>query len=150
MCTKLRTVAASKNRDHARNLSSRTLVVTFNRSHRQSYHVAISLTIAWSRYTNDGVILHARPVRGESHNQHNTTGEVATGTFRAVKCYKTRGFIVSQKTMQSSRRICFFRPEICGCYATLCPYGPETQMRASANNMKAAEGRTQKNSDAVT
>ena len=29
MCTKLCTVAASNNRDHARNLSSRTLVVTF-------------------------------------------------------------------------------------------------------------------------
>jgi len=25
------------------------------------------------------VILHAHPVRGESHNQCNTTGEVATG-----------------------------------------------------------------------
>ena len=25
-----------------------------------------------------GVVLHAHPVRGESHNQNNTTGEVAT------------------------------------------------------------------------
>jgi len=25
-----------------------------------------------------GVLLHAHPVRGESHNQRNTTGEVAT------------------------------------------------------------------------
>jgi len=50
MCAKLRTVAASNNRDHARNLSSRTLVVTFNRSHRQSYHIALSLTIACSRH----------------------------------------------------------------------------------------------------
>jgi len=33
MCAKLRTVAASNNRDHARNLSFRTLVVAFNRSH---------------------------------------------------------------------------------------------------------------------
>jgi len=33
MCAKLRTVAASNNRDHARNISLRTLVVTFNRSH---------------------------------------------------------------------------------------------------------------------
>jgi len=33
MCTMLRTVAASNNRDHAHNLSLRTLVVTFNRSH---------------------------------------------------------------------------------------------------------------------
>jgi len=33
MCAKLRTVAVSNNRDHARNLSFRTLVVAFNRSH---------------------------------------------------------------------------------------------------------------------
>jgi len=29
-----------------------------------------------------GVVLHAHPVRGESHNQRNTTGEVATVVFR--------------------------------------------------------------------
>ena len=40
--------------------------------------LAISLTVGCSRYTYDGVILHAHPVRGESHNQRNTTGEVAT------------------------------------------------------------------------
>jgi len=40
--------------------------------------LAISLTIACSRYRYDGVILHAHPVRDESHNQCNTTGEVAT------------------------------------------------------------------------
>jgi len=40
--------------------------------------LAISLTIACSRYKYNGVILHAHPVRGESHNQRNTTGEVAT------------------------------------------------------------------------
>jgi len=40
--------------------------------------LTISLTIACSRYTYDGVILHAHPVRGESYNQRNTTGEVAT------------------------------------------------------------------------
>jgi len=33
MRAKLRTVAASNNRDHARNLSSRSLVIIFNRSH---------------------------------------------------------------------------------------------------------------------
>jgi len=33
ICAKLRTVAASNNRDHARNLSSRTLVITFSCSH---------------------------------------------------------------------------------------------------------------------
>jgi len=40
--------------------------------------LAISLTIACSRYIYFGVIFHAHPVRGESHNQRNTTGEVAT------------------------------------------------------------------------
>jgi len=40
--------------------------------------LAISLTIACSRYTCGGVILHAHPVRGESHNQRITTGEVVT------------------------------------------------------------------------
>jgi len=40
--------------------------------------LAICLTIACSRYVYNGVILHAHAVRGESHNQRNTTGEVAT------------------------------------------------------------------------
>jgi len=39
---------------------------------------AISLIIACSRCIYDGVIFHAHPVRGESHNQRNATGEVAT------------------------------------------------------------------------
>jgi len=43
--------------------------------------LAISLTIACSRYIYYGVILHAHPVRGESHNQRNTTGEVATNAL---------------------------------------------------------------------
>jgi len=47
-------------------------------SKQQRSCVAISLTIACSRYTYDGVILPAHPVRGESHNQRSTTGEVAT------------------------------------------------------------------------
>ena len=56
MGAKLRTVAASNNRDHAHNLS---------------YYCLLPLEFF-------GVILHAPPVRGESHNQRNTTGEVAT------------------------------------------------------------------------
>jgi len=40
--------------------------------------LAISLTIACSRYMYNGFILHAHPVRSESHNQRNATGEVAT------------------------------------------------------------------------
>jgi len=46
--------------------------------------LAISLTIACLRYTYDGVILPAHPAPGESHNQRNTTGEVAT----VVICHK--------------------------------------------------------------
>jgi len=57
MCAKLCTVAASNNRE---------------------IMLAISLTIACSRYIYNGVILHASPVRGELHNQRNTTEEVAT------------------------------------------------------------------------
>jgi len=34
--------------------------------------LAISLTIACSRYIYNGVILHEHPVRGESHKQSNT------------------------------------------------------------------------------
>jgi len=40
--------------------------------------LAISLTIACSLHIYNGVILHAHPVRGEPHNQRNTTGEAAT------------------------------------------------------------------------
>ena len=40
--------------------------------------LAISYSVACSRYTYDGVILHAHPVRGESYNQRNATGEIAT------------------------------------------------------------------------
>ena len=53
-------------------------VQSFTSQYLQSFHVAISLTIACSRYINNGVILHAHPFRGESHNQRNTTEEVAT------------------------------------------------------------------------
>jgi len=28
-----------------------------------------------------GVVLQAHPIHGESHNQRNTTGEVATGSY---------------------------------------------------------------------
>jgi len=58
MCAKLRTVAASNNKDHA----SQSLL----------------LLLARATYIINGVILHAHPVRGESHNQRNITGEVAT------------------------------------------------------------------------
>ena len=71
-------MAASNNRDHARNLITHTLVIMFNHSHTNISRAITSqsLFIACSRYI--GVILHAHPVRGESHNQRNATGEVAT------------------------------------------------------------------------
>jgi len=52
----------------------------FHRGSKQQWRscVAISLTIACSRYIYKGVILQAHPVRGESHNQRNATGEFAT------------------------------------------------------------------------
>ena len=40
--------------------------------------LAISLSIACSCYIYNGVILHAHPLRGESHSQRNATGEVAS------------------------------------------------------------------------
>jgi len=53
MCAKLRTVAASNNRDHA----SQSLLLLLACS---TIHI---------------FVLHAHPVRGESHNQRNTTRE---------------------------------------------------------------------------
>jgi len=53
--------------------------------------LAISLTIACSRYTYNGVILHAHPVRGESYNQRNTTGKVAT--IGMVECSFSKGLV---------------------------------------------------------
>jgi len=54
-CAKLRTVAASNNRDYARNLSLRTLVVTFNRSHvnigRATTSQSLLLLLAPATYT---------------------------------------------------------------------------------------------------
>ena len=56
MCAKLRTVVTSNNSDRA----SQSLL----------------LLLARARY--NGVILHAHPIRGESHNQRNATREFAT------------------------------------------------------------------------
>jgi len=58
MCAKLRTTAASNNRDHA----SQSLLLLY-------------CLLAPCIYI---FVLRAHPVPGESHNQHNTTGEVAT------------------------------------------------------------------------
>jgi len=56
ICAKLRTVAASNDRDHP----TRSLYYCLFAPHTYIF------------------VLRAHPVRGESHNQPNTTGEVAT------------------------------------------------------------------------
>ena len=56
MCTKLRTAAAGNNRDNA----------------------SQSLLLLLARTTHTYFVLRAHSVRGESHNQCNTTGKVAT------------------------------------------------------------------------
>jgi len=63
MCAKLRTVAASNNRDHL----TRSLCCCLFAPHTYIF------------------VLCAHPVRGESHNQRNTTGEVATVIFLTIK-----------------------------------------------------------------
>jgi len=54
------------------------LIVVDDCASAQLTSTAMSLTIACSRYIHNDVILHAHPVGGESHNQSNATGEVAT------------------------------------------------------------------------
>jgi len=56
--------------------------------------LAISLTITCSRYIYYGVILHAHPVRGESHNQRNNTGEVAAVEMASARfCFVTMSLL---------------------------------------------------------
>jgi len=45
---------------------------------QQSSHAMITLSLLVRATYMYGVVLHAHSVRGESHNQRNTTGEVAT------------------------------------------------------------------------
>jgi len=61
-----------------------------------------------------GVVLHAHPVRGESHNQHNTTGEVATeaalGDILTIKViqqnFQQRNFETFAKSHQTQKCNC--------------------------------------------
>jgi len=62
MCAKLRTVAASNNRDDP----TRSLYYCLFAPHTYIF------------------VLRAHPVRGESYNQRNTTGEVATVCLSSV------------------------------------------------------------------
>jgi len=66
MCAKLRTVAASNNRDHP----TKSLYYCLFAPHTYIF------------------VLRAHPVRGESHNQRNTTGEVATLPSEVPVCDK--------------------------------------------------------------
>ena len=87
MCAKLRTVAASNNRDHPmRSLSSSLFASTINCSPdsqallevtHQDHSIGITLLLL-VRATYIYFVLRAHPVRGESYNQRNTTEEVAT------------------------------------------------------------------------
>ena len=87
-CAKLRTVAASNNRDHpTRSLSSSPLASTVNCSPgsqallevtHQDHSIEITVLLLVRATCMYGVVLHAHPVRDESHNQRNITGEVAT------------------------------------------------------------------------
>jgi len=43
-----------------------------------SFHATITLLLLVRATYKYGVVLHAHPVGGESHNQRSTTGEVAT------------------------------------------------------------------------
>jgi len=81
ICAKLRTVAASNNRVHMpRSLSAYAsrYVQSFTCSYHQRLHATITLLLLVRATYMYGVALHAHPVRGESQNQLNTTGEVAT------------------------------------------------------------------------
>jgi len=83
MCAKLHTVAASNNRDHPkRSLSSSPLASIINCS--PGSHALLEITPSGSLYYCLFApriyifVLRAHPIRGESHNQRNTTREVAT------------------------------------------------------------------------
>jgi len=93
MSAKLRTVAASNNRDYpTRSLSSSPSGSTVNCSPgSQSFlEVTYQITPSGSLYycllapRIYIFVLRAHPVRGESHNQRNATGEVATHAWVTV------------------------------------------------------------------
>jgi len=76
---------------------------------------AISITTACSCYIYYGVILHAHPVRGESHNQRNTTGEVATpaSLFLVYSRYSgvpenvvAKCVVAQKRTLRTTRLAC--------------------------------------------
>ena len=67
--------------------SPRTLIVTFNGSQVNIGRASTPRSLFYCLFAPHryGDVLHAHPVRGESHNQRNTTGEVATISTKFVK-----------------------------------------------------------------
>jgi len=64
------------------------------------------VTVACSRYIYYGVILHAHPVPGESHNQRNATREVATvPSSRQHKLPFTTSRLQSESGLQIEAKI---------------------------------------------
>ena len=51
---------------------------------QENSHTMITLLLLVRATYMYGIVLHAHPVRGESHNQRNTTGEVATEVGQLV------------------------------------------------------------------
>ena len=72
MCAKLRTVAASNNRVH----TPRSLCYCLFTPHICMVLFFTHILLVVNHTIN--ATPHAHPARGESHNQRNTTGEVAT------------------------------------------------------------------------
>jgi len=94
MRAKLCSVTASNNRDHARNLSYYCLLAP---------------------RTYDDVVLHAHAVRGESHNQRNTTGEVATTELLSIiESRGTLDYTNRRRSLEQSQTL-----EVTVCFAKL-------------------------------
>jgi len=133
MCAKLRTVAASNNTYHpTRSLSSSPLASTVSCSPgsqallevtHQYHSIGITLLLlVRATYCACIFVLRAHPVRGESYNQRNTTGEVATLAFSlnlhsgsklcsrldSSKCICTVGFCFRLKSPTLARYLVWF------------------------------------------
>ena len=80
MRAKLRSVAASNNRDHARNLSSRTLVIKLNRSHVNIGRATTSqsLLLLLARATRMMVLFFTHVPFVVNHTINATPPEIAT------------------------------------------------------------------------
>jgi len=82
--------------------SPRTLVVTFNGSQVNIGRASTPRSLFYCLFAPhiSGVVLRAHPVRGESHNQRNTTGEVATTCNSTQSICK--GAVISYKNFSTA------------------------------------------------